>query len=142
MNAETIETDSSAAPPRGINPGIRMLVALLNAEGFPTTDSGDGKTHDHPCDREGPYVVIKLPPHRTPHIVEETNAVLGVLSRFGILIGPVGGERPWIQASYDPADYSALIDVSGVDDTMIAPLPAGCSCGPDEECSRCPEVAS
>jgi len=138
MNTETIEVDSSSTPPRGINPGIRMLVALLNAEGYPTTDSGDGKTHDYPCDREGAYVVIRLPAHRAAHIVDEARAVVGLLGLQRIALGPIGGDRPWVQASYDPADGTALIDVCGIDDAVLM----ACRCGENEACSRCPKALS
>jgi hypothetical protein len=35
-----------------LNPGIAKTVALLNWMGYRTTDSGDGETHDHECDRD------------------------------------------------------------------------------------------
>lgn len=35
-----------------LNPGIARTVQWLNSQGFMTTDSGDGATHDHECDRD------------------------------------------------------------------------------------------
>lgn len=106
--------------PEGLNPGIRRLVAGLNAAGWPTCDSGDGQTHDHSCDRDHAYVVIALPPHRAAHLIEEAEAVAAWLRERGVHPTAIGGDGPCIQASYDPGNSRAFIDVMNVRDAMLA----------------------
>lgn len=105
-----------------LNPGIVQLVKLLNEAGFETTDSGDGETHDHDCDRDHGYVVIMLA-DRT-RLVEETDRLKTVLRSAGILVVPQDMGRPevgccYVQAMYCPADRFAIIDVMHVHDRMI-----------------------
>lgn len=103
-----------------LNPGIRRTVALLRARGFRTCDSGDGETHEHPCDREGGYVVIQVDPAR---LVEEAERLVHVLSGAGVRIAPQELERvdgvTHIQAIYCPVERIALIDVSPIHDRQL-----------------------
>lgn len=102
-----------------LNPGIREVVAWLNKHGFRTTDSGDGKTHDYECDRDYPYVVIRIPD--APRLVYETNRLFLLLVDLGIRARPIGREpgAVEIQASYDPGNSTAVIDVMGLDDARL-----------------------
>lgn len=100
-----------------INPGIWKTVAWLNENGFETTDSGDGVTHSYTCDRTVGYVVIKTTPST---LVSETSRLVDLLKDKKLKLAPVGffgGVN--IQASYDPADESAIIDVSSISDDII-----------------------
>lgn len=103
-----------------LNPGIRRTVALLRARGFGTCDSGDGETHDHPCDREDGYVVVQVEPAR---LVEEADRLAAVLQGAGVRVmprelEPVAGVTH-IQASYCPVDRIGLIDVSPIHDRQL-----------------------
>lgn len=104
-----------------INPGIRRIVELLNEAGFRTTDSGDGETHDHACDRDHGYVVIQAEPKA---LVEASDAIAAVLEGWGITVGEPAMHPPppgtcWVQATYCPADGIAVIDVSYIHDRML-----------------------
>lgn len=100
-----------------MNPGIRKTVAFLNERGFETTDSGDGKTHDFACDRDHPYVVIKTEPGA---LVFDARLLLSVLGEAGVQFHPIGPEPgPSIQATFDPADGTAFIDLLCVDDELL-----------------------
>ena len=106
-----------------LNPGIVQLVKLLNDAGFGTTDSGDGETHDHDCDRDHGYVVIMTD---SANLVTETDRLKTVLEQAGILVVPQDMGRPevgccYVQAMYCPADGFAIIDVMHVHDRMIRP---------------------
>lgn len=103
----------------GLNPGIRKLVALLNANGFHTCDSGDGVTHEFGCDRENAYVVMQVAPE---HLVRECSRLRAVLGRHGVDVGPICEEpAPCIQGNFDPATDTAFIDLQHVADKDISP---------------------
>jgi hypothetical protein len=106
---------------KGLNPGIRRTVKWLNENGFPTTDSGDGKTHDYGCDRPFPYVVIRPAPDK--HLEEEADALMVLLEQQGVKVMQLGVQEgaPWIQASYDPTNGIGLIDLANVDDALLFP---------------------
>ena len=98
-----------------INPGIRRVVKLLNDAGFMTCDSGDGETHDHSCDRDEPYVVVRT---RPDWLVEVSNNIARLLEKQGL------GDRLEvfdiiITATYSPIDGIAAIDISGIHDRML-----------------------
>jgi len=104
-------------PVTAINPGVARLVEWLNDNGFPTCDSGDGETHDYACDREGAYVSIDVVPG---HIARVADRLLAELTSVGVVITPqpeAGGK--FIQATYDPANRIAIIDLVGVTDADI-----------------------
>ncbi len=94
-----------------LNPGIIKVVKLLNSAGFATCDSGDGKTHEHACDRPDRYVVVKLPLSADPRLA--ANEVYELLmhsisdERFGHII---------INANYDPRDARTYIDICPITD--------------------------
>jgi hypothetical protein len=86
-----------------LNPGIRKTVAWLRSLGFETTDSGDGRTHEHACDRDEPYVVIRVEPEQ---LVEQARALDFFIRNRGIGVSPVGEGAPCLQASFDPVNDS------------------------------------
>lgn len=101
-----------------LNPGIRNLVAYLRARGFDTCDSGDGVTHEAECDRDYAYVSIET---RAAHLVPETHRLVDVVLNAGIRIRPQSmANEPCIQATYDPANGVAIIDLMHVTDAMLA----------------------
>ena len=105
-----------------LNPGIRRVVELLNNQGFPTTDSGDGQTHDFTCDRAYGYVVVV--PDGDP--VQETDRLCALLRSLGVALAPLTVDGPvngvYVQLSYSPIDGGiAVIDVSGIHDSMLYP---------------------
>ncbi len=99
--------------PDDLNPGIRRAVEALVSLGFRTIDSGDGATHDHECDREWPYIVIRVGQER---LVRDVQRVAAILEDCGILLGeapPCGAEGlvedpgemragTWLTASFCP----------------------------------------
>lgn len=100
-----------------LNPGIRRVVALLNVNGFETTDSGDGKTHDHPCDRDYAYVVIRTEVSR---LANESDRLVALMAGAGVKVGPSNDrDEPCIEASFDPVDRTALIQLMHVDDELL-----------------------
>lgn len=104
-----------------LNPGIRKLVKLLRSHGFKTTDSGDGETHLHACDREYGYVVIHV--EDPSKLVRESHRLESLLASVGIATGvippPDEESGPFIQANYSPGDGFALLDLSYVHDRMM-----------------------
>ena len=104
-----------------LNPGIRRVVQLLNEDGWTTIDSGDGETHDHACDRDVGYVVIKLN-RDVPGFDMEVAAheVYELLRSRGIEFGSGEGDV-LISANYSPVDGFAFIDISGIHDRMLKP---------------------
>lgn len=103
-------------PPEDLNPGIRETVWWLHAQNFDTVDSGDGKTGDHACDRSRPYVAIVVQPRQ---LVLDANRLKQVLVDRGVTLVPVGGDGPWLQASYDPTNGVGLLNLHGVDDRLL-----------------------
>lgn len=89
-----------------LNPGIRWFVGWLRNLGFDTCDSGDGVTHEHLCDRETPYVAIRV--HDPMCLIPESNRLFSNLEGAGISL-----EDIHIQANYSPQDGFAFIDLSG-----------------------------
>lgn len=108
-----------------LNPGIRRTVCWLRSLGFNTTDSGDGQTHEHECDRPYAYVSMR-------GVQDDADRLRRVLMQAGIPVlngveawGQEGAERPLgvtIAYSYDPADGVGVVDLIGLCDEM---LPAG-----------------
>lgn len=97
-----------------LNPGIRNLVYQLNAWEFKTIDSGDGETHYFECDRNYPYVSILT--ENKESLCDEADRLMNLLwSSYQIEIFPQHiSHKPSIQASYDPANKIAIIDLMGV----------------------------
>lgn len=106
----------------GLNPGITKTVAMLREHGFNTTDSGDGETHEHACDREVSYVSIVVENGRM--LTSECHRLAGILLEHMTeegrqALGPMGEGEVAIQGSYDPMNLTAIIDVTGIHDRML-----------------------
>lgn len=102
-----------------IDPGVRMLVALLRQHSFETTDSGDGRSNEDGLDVPHVHMVC-----HAQLMAFEADRLHRVLSMHGVTIQPISDDdAPYIQASYDPAqvDSTAMISLMGVDDSMIRP---------------------
>lgn len=99
-----------------LNPGIRRTVDLLNEAGFETTDSGDGETGDHECDRDRAYVVITC---SGSELKGEADRLLEWCVDHGVEMGPVGKGDAWIEGSYDPIYDLGIIELVGVDDESL-----------------------
>ena len=99
-----------------LNPGIRETVRWLRSLGFETIDSGDGETHEYECDRDGAYVCILC---RSSALAKEARRLMRALLDRGIMVGPVYEGTTHIQASYDPANGFAVIELVGVTDAML-----------------------
>ena len=98
-----------------LNPGIAETVTWLNSLGYETTDSGDGGTHSYGCDRDGPYVVIRV---AAIDLVPRTNSVYNA-----ILTHLCAEDAPhWlnIEGVYQPSlGNMALIDINGISDARM-----------------------
>lgn len=104
-----------------IDPGVRMLVALLRQHDFETTDSGDGRSKGE----DGEDVAHVHMVCHAQLMAFEADRLHRVLSMHGVTIQPISeDDAPYIQASYDPAhvDSTATISLMGVDDSMIRPV--------------------
>lgn len=104
-----------------LKPGIRKLVALLHAHGFVTCDSGDGETHDFACDRAHGYVACRTAPAAMAY---EADRLAELLSSFGLAVAEPDEKDPpegvcHVQATYDPVNGIALLDVTHVHDRML-----------------------
>lgn len=107
--------------PDELDPGIRRLVLWLRELGFETTDSGDGKTKFEQGWTEGcalafPHVAIVC---RPTEIIDGADKLLACLATAGITVTPEGTAGPTISATYDPADWSALLFLSNVSDADL-----------------------
>lgn len=104
-----------------MTPGIVKTVEWLNKNGFITSDSGDGITNveaEMECALEYPNVAIPVEPSE---LVYSASALLTLLKKIGIEILPASEDtsQPCINASFDPADNSAIVMLYGVDDKML-----------------------
>jgi len=106
----------------GLSPGIKELVLWLNEQGFETTDSGDGTNAaaGMECAVEYPMVVMVV--DKPGRLVDEAQRLYKALRGRGIQFdhakrGYTSDDTicwPQIQASYDPADGTAVILLSNV----------------------------
>jgi hypothetical protein len=109
---------------RDIDPGVCKLVELLRTHGFETTDSGDGKAklaEGAPLEDalDYPHVFIKT---SRDELVDTANKVMMLLEENGVQLSVDNDTgEPFVTASYDPADESAVVGVIGVQDTMLNP---------------------
>ena len=105
-----------------LDPGIRDTVQWMLDLGYETTDSGDGKTKPAQGDADAlPYPHVSMRTTRE-RLTFDADKLLEQLREIGIPIAPAGEDasRPAIQATYDPADGSALLILTGVDDALFA----------------------
>ena len=103
--------------PDGLNPGIKRTVCWLWCHNFLTCDSGDGETHEYECDREVAYVVMTVHPGI---LITEADRLLQLLRSVGVEVEPVSdGDGVVIQATYDPANQTAVLELFGFKDSML-----------------------
>lgn len=82
-----------------LDPGIRRMVSWLRAEGWETTDSGDGVSKPPgPEVLPFPHVVIRSSPGR---LVDDARRLRKFLCQYNT--------PEQIEATFDPADESAVI---------------------------------
>ena len=98
-----------------LNPGIVKIVELLNSMGYKTTDSGDGETHEHSCDRDVGYVVVIL--KLGQGLEAAADVIHAELKKRGADFTAEGG--PMIQANYSPLDGYRVVDIHGIHDRML-----------------------
>lgn len=96
-----------------LDPGIRLTVAALAAAGFQICDSGDGQARQ---DREGSYVVIQS---TSRDLTSDAADLMLFLQHNGIQVVQIGCDGVQIQATFDPVDGTAIIDVSGIHDRLL-----------------------
>jgi hypothetical protein len=109
-----------------LDPGIRRTVRWLQAEGFRTTDSGDGVTKiaagwdpEQVCDY--PHVVCMVSPL---HLATEANHLARLVNGLGVDVVPNGRRgtgQAEVRASLDPVDGSAVLVLVGVGDAELFP---------------------
>lgn len=108
-----------------MNSNIVKLVTILQANGFNTCDSGDGKTHEFSCDRPYPYVSIKV--SNPENSIKEAHRLVSLLMDKGIRVLSMteafGSEeiptKACIQLSYDPIEMLGIIDLMGISDSDL-----------------------
>lgn len=100
-----------------LNPGIRKTVQWLNENGFKTTDSGDGETHDFECDLDFPYVHIETSPEE---MVDDALRLAGLLESKGVKFRTLHPENPGptMQVTWVPREQ-AIISVFNVKDADL-----------------------
>jgi hypothetical protein len=102
-----------------LDPGIRRTVKWLRENGFETTDSGDGsKAATMECALNYPNVAIRID---DPDALQfEADRLYELLSGRDIDLAPQGTDcEPYIQATYDPADGSAILLLMYVNDELL-----------------------
>lgn len=96
--------------------GIRELVIWLNAEGFETSDSGDGATKGD-AGWPVPNVAIKS---RPAEMLADAHILMMKLAGRGVVVKPCNlDDEPFIQATYDPAEESVIIVLGNVNDAVF-----------------------
>ena len=116
------DSDGSALDP-GIAKTVRRLREWGSSWNYETTDSGDGRskfeagTADETTLRE-PHVFIHAD---AKYMVDAANDLLATL-RDGRLIDSAL-KRVRVEATYWPADGTAMLQVFGLDDSMWLPRP-------------------
>jgi len=112
-----VSTPLDQAALASLNPGIREVVAFVRSLGLDTCDSGDGRTHEHLCDQERAYVAAQVAPEG---LVAAADRLRRALCARGIRVASIGLGGVAIQASYDPANGVALVELTGLDDAALA----------------------
>lgn len=124
---------TAADLPTDLDPGIVEVVRWLNAHGFETCDSGDGRSKfaadkgPDPCAMAFPNVAMIVAADR---LAAECDRLRDLLAHEGVAIEPIPDDEdfPAIQGTYDPANQIASILLLGVDDERLrGARPPGCS---------------
>lgn len=92
------------------DPGIRETVRWLQANGFNTTDSGDGKTkpEDQRALGDIPHVFM---------VIEPRERIFDEASRLYMISRDV--PDAWVEASFNPQDGVVVLGLFGVDDDAL-----------------------
>jgi hypothetical protein len=108
-----------------LDPGIRETVKWLRGHFFQTTDSGDGVSKAELIASgyalDFPHVMMTAPRLTMSQAAYD---LFRLLKLRGVLCVPHGKEGPHISATYDPADGSAVIVLTGVNDALLFPPPS------------------
>ena len=112
--------------PDDCNPGIIRTAEFLTEAGYRITDSGDGETHDHVCDRDHGYLVVVVP---ASGLVQACDEIVNLLRGIGLTPAPASMETPpagevWVQGTYFPIEGVATIDIAHIHDRMWGDRPA------------------
>lgn len=96
-----------------LNPKIKATVEWLRQNGFNTTDSGDGETHDFECDQNIPYVHMVVKPEV---LIYETRRLVNWLTEKGVKLEPQNetGKAQTVEACFSPLDGIATISLYNV----------------------------
>lgn len=97
-----------------LSPDIRDLVVWLNAQGFETTDSGDGSNYAAGMECAVPLRMVAIKVDRPGDLAGIAERLYRLLLDHGVDFtskesDPDGSSTPQIQASYDPHDGSAVV---------------------------------
>lgn len=111
-----------------LDPGIRRTVAWLRDLGFSTTDSGDGVSKGE----DGlAFAHVFIVPNTWSDLVQTARLLLWHLQGHAkIDVGPVGRGAVFIEASFDPFDGTAIVQLHGLDDAAL--VAAGVLPAPEE----------
>lgn len=122
--------------PDDLDNGIKNVVAFLVANGFTTTDSGDGVSKENAEGQlpEGclpfPHVIMRVPNPNS--LIKESLRLRELLEDRGFLFKSASEGGPSIEASFDVSDGYAIIALSGINDTMLANR-TGLALKPDDD---------
>lgn len=103
-----------------LDPGIREVVRWLRYLGFDTTDSGDGvtKVGEMACAIAEPHVFMVV---NDFELLDDADTLHTECSQLGLpAFDPNTMKGFKIEATYDPADASAILALYGVNDEMLA----------------------
>ncbi len=123
-----------------IDPGVRETVKFLRANGFDTTDSGDGDHkyhHGEDCACTIPFANVAAVVDDPSELASEADRLVSLLRQLNIIVQPSGwrgadpelfGEPPdWdvndaveVDASYDPIQKVAVLLVLYLNDNKLA----------------------
>lgn len=98
---------------KNLSPGVRRIVVLLNKEGFPTTDSGDGSNHAKGMECAPPYPMIAIKCDKK-NVITETDRLYSLIKEHCALDALVD-----IQTSYSPVDKLCLILIFNLTDANL-----------------------
>jgi hypothetical protein len=108
------------AEPPGLDPGITKVVAWLQEHEFTTTDSGDGKSKAELIATgdalDFPHVFMTVD---REFIIEEAHRLRIELENAGITPVSSGMVGVTVVVTYDPVDETAILMLTGLDDSML-----------------------
>lgn len=104
--------------PEVLQPGIKMTVEWLRANGFDVKESGDGKTSVEE-DSNIAYASMEVKP--SENLVSETRRLVSLLHERGIRISDdlEDDVSPFVYAAFEPALNQAVIDMCNIDDSLM-----------------------